>query len=386
MKKKILFIVYSNLKHDARVSRHINFLKHDYLVTVICLEADPGDEYRIVQLPPHKLTLFIKAISGMLLLLRLYPWAYRVLYPYQFLRERLGRDNFDVIVANDVETLPLAFAIASPHSKIILDAHEYAPRHFENVRRWRMFFQRFNIHLCKKYIPKLGGMITVGRKIAEEYEKHFGVLPAIITNAPPKQNLQPSPVGATIRLVHHGIGTPSRKIELMIEMMKLLPDHFQLDLILLTPPTASPDTIAYMAKLKALASFTERIKFISPIPIEEIVSTLNRYDIGVIVIPPINFNYENTLPNKFFDYIQARVALAIGPTPEMAAIVREYDLGIVSTDFTSQALASQLATLTREKIQQFKINTEKAAQEYCAERNGEILVGVVERASNNSAN
>ena len=223
-------------------------------------------------------------------------------------------------------------------------------------------------------------MITVGQKIALEYEKHFGVLPVLITNAPPKQNLRPTPTGTPIRLVHHGIGTPSRKLELMIEMMKYLPDHFHLDLILLTPPSASNETIAYIAKLKALADFTDRIKFIPPIPIEEIVPTLNKYDIGVIVIPPINFNYENTLPNKFFDYIQARVALAIGPTPEMAAIVNGYNLGVVSTDFTSQSLATQIATLTGVKIQAFKINTEKAAHEFCAEKNREILVGMVEKA------
>jgi glycosyltransferase involved in cell wall biosynthesis len=383
MKKKILFIVFSSLKHDARVMRHINFLKAGFWLTVICLDSNPSNEYEIIHLPNHKLSTFRKALSGILLLLRLYTLAYKVLYPYHAVRERLISVQYDLILANDVETLPLAFSIANKKSKVILDAHEYAPRHFENVFTWRLFFQPFNIYLCKKYFPQLNNMITVGKKIAEEYEKHFDIQPTIITNAPSKQLLSPSHTNSVIRLVHHGLGTPSRQIELMIEMMKHLPDHFQLDLILLTPASASAQTIAYMDKLKTLSNFTDRIKFIPPLPIEKIVPFLNIYDLGIILIPPVNFNYENTLPNKFFDFIQARIALAIGPTPELAAIVNEYNIGVVSPDFTSLSLAKLIASLTSEQIQQYKKNTAVAANEFCAEKNKEILLSLVGAALEN---
>jgi glycosyltransferase involved in cell wall biosynthesis len=378
-KRKVLLIVYSNLKHDARMLRHVNFLKDEYALTVACFEAEQNQGYRVIQLPYAKLTLVKKAISALLLLLRFFPLACRILYPYHSLKEKIKGEYFDLIIANDAETLPLAFDLAGKGSKVFFDAHEYAPRHFENVLTWRLFFQPLNIYLCKKYIPLTAGMITVGRKIAEEYDKHFGVKPEVVTNAPARQYFKPHPTGEKIRLVHHGIGTPSRKIEVMIELMKHLPDYYTLDLILITPPSASANTVSYLDSLKSLASFTDRITFVPPVNASEILRLINQYDIGIISIPPVNFNYENTLPNKFFDCIQARLALAIGPTPEMAEIVREYKLGVVANDFSAKALAEQLNPLTRKQIDEFKQNCEVASQEFCAENNKTILLGLTEK-------
>lgn len=163
----------------------------------------------------------------------------------------------------------------------------------------------------------------------------------------------------------------------MIEMMRILPDHFTLDLILMTPPSASAQTKAYLDELRALAQFTNRIRFLPPVTVEEILPLLNQYDIGLIIIPPINFNYANTLPNKFFDNIQARVALAIGPTPEMAEIVNQHNLGVVSEDFSSKSLADKIQNLSVEQIDVFKRNADTAAHEYNAEKNRNILLRIV---------
>ena len=46
--------------------------------------------------------------------------------------------------------------------------------------------------------------------------------------------------------------------------------------------------------------------------------------------PPINFNNKLALPNKLFDYVQARLGVLIGPSPEMVHYVEEYDLGEVA--------------------------------------------------------
>lgn len=370
MQKRILFIVFSNLRHDARVMRHINFLKENYTLTTVCLDAEPANDYTIIKTPSLKLSLFKKAMAAVLLLLRAHSWAYKILYPYNYVKEALARQSFDLIIANDVETLELSFALAGGKTPVLFDAHEYAPRHFENVLTWRIFFQAFNIHMCKKYIPKLSGMITVGQKIAEEYQKHFGTLPLVITNAPGQQDhFQVNPTQETIKLVHHGIVNASRGIELMIDMMKLLPEHFTLDLILMTPPTASDQTKQYLESLKQSASFTNRIKFVPPVKSVEILPLINHYDLGIIIIPPINFNYANCLPNKFFDSIQARIALAIGPTPEMADMVHQYGIGIVSKEFSAQSLADELMKLSSDDINTFKKNTAIAAAEQNAEQN-----------------
>jgi glycosyltransferase involved in cell wall biosynthesis len=381
--KHILVITFSNLKTDSRVRRHVNSLKKKYKLTVACFEADPTTEYDLILLKPESLTLLRKAKLAVLLGLRLFHSAYRTQHPYFSLADTIS-GKLDLIIANDAETFPLAFHIAEQQNcPVVFDAHEYAPRHFEDKLVWRLFFQPLNMHLCRKYIPRVKAMFTVGKGLANEYEKNFNVKPDIITNASYYHELEPSPVqGNSVRLVHHGIATPSRKLELMIDMMDHLDERFTLDMYLLSSGFVSVKTKNYPAKLKELAARNPRVRILDPIKSELIVRTINTYDMGVFLIPPVNFNYENTLPNKLFDFIQARLAVAVGPTPEMAEIVNHYDLGIVSGDFTARALAKAIQAITPEKLTLFKENSTTAAKQLNAEENEKILFSIVEKSLN----
>ncbi len=361
--KQALVISYSNLKSDARVKRQIGFLKKlGFEITVACYDAEDS-ELKLIKIRPPQLSPITKALSGVLLLLRRYAQAYRLLYGQQL---NLNQ-SFDLVIANDIEALPLAFQYKG-NAKVLFDAHEYAPRHFENKLSWRIFFQGFNKYFCAKYIPLVDGMTTIGEGIANEYEKHYGVKPVIITNAPAFYNIRPKPTDPKkIKLVHQGIANPSRKLELMFDMMQHLDERFSLDLMLMNPIHHS--NIVYLEKLKALAKNDSRIQFVPPVSTDKIVPTINQYDIGIVLIPPINFNYQNTLPNKFFECIQARVALAIGPIPEMKKITEKFEIGVVSEDFTAKSLAKKLNSLSPEKIDEYKNNATSAAKELNAEKN-----------------
>jgi hypothetical protein len=361
--KKVLVISFSNLITDARVKRQIGFLKNlGFQVTAAGYQsADP--EIQFIKLNPPQLGLISKIKSAPLLLSRFYSKAYDQLYG-----QKLNlQDKFDLIVANDIEALPLAFQIKGA-AKILFDAHEYAPRHFEDKLSWRIFFQGFNTFLCQKYIPQVDGMMTIGEGIANEYEKNFEVKPVIITNAPPFYNLEPKPVdNQKIKLIHQGIANPSRKLELMFEMMDHLDDRFHLDLMLMEPTFKSG--IKYLQQLKTLADKNKRVSFVPARSTSELIPALNQYDIGIVLIPPVNFNYKNTLPNKFFECVQARVALAIGPIPEIKKITEAYNIGVVSEDFNPISLAKKINSLNAQQIESFKNNTAKVASEMNAEKN-----------------
>src|SRR4030095_10510303 len=147
--KKILVIVLSNLKHDARVRRQILALKDSYQVTVVCFDGDPSKEYELITIQPTNLTLSRKIVASLFLLLRVHSIAHRILHNYSHLISLLADRKFDLIIANDVETLPLAFEFPG-NPKVVFDAHEYAPRHFEDKLMWRIFFKNFNTSLCRK--------------------------------------------------------------------------------------------------------------------------------------------------------------------------------------------------------------------------------------------
>jgi hypothetical protein len=375
--KKVLVLVLSNLKHDARVRRQVLALKDDYKTTVVCFGGEQADDYELIIIKPTRLTLLRKAITSVFLLLRFHGIAHRLLHDYAPVMEALAPRRFDLIIANDVETLPFAFSFPG-RPKIIFDAHEYAPRHFEDKKLWRFFFQNFNNWLCKTYIPRTDAMTTVGKGLAREYEKNFHVTPTVITNANNYFEIEPSPVPENkIRLVHHGIATPSRKLELMIDIMALLDYRFTLDMMLLTPGFASGKTKRYLDDLRMLSKKDPRIRIIPPVKSSEVVNQIRNYDVGIFILPPVNFNYENTLPNKLFDFVQARLGVAIGPTPEMAEIVTRYSIGIVSENFSAESVAKSLNQLNMHDIEMYKRNTNAAAKELNAETNAKKLQNIV---------
>lgn len=150
-------------------------------------------------------------------------------------------------------------------------------------------------------------------------------------------------------------------LEIMIDAVEMLDDRYELFLYLMQ----TPDSAAYIQELRKRAN--GRVHFMDPVPSDHLVEELNAYDVGLAMIAPLNFNYRMCLPNKFFEFVQARLAIAIGPSPEMARLVRQYDLGTVAEDFTPEALAAAISGMDVERIQQCKRNADKAARELCFE-------------------
>lgn len=380
--KKILILAYSDLNHDARVARQINFLSEKYHLTIACFDSPKNWEHEAFHIKRIKPGFFQKAFGSVFLLTGLFESAYKVIYDFPALRKQLERRTFDLIIANDIESLPLAFKIKKTE-KILFDAHEFAPRHFEDKLAWRIFFQRFNKYLCEKYLPLVDQMITVGSGLANEYAAHYPVKPIVVTNANYYANLTPTPINEKkIRLIHHGAANPSRQLEIMIEMMNFLDNRFTLDLMLLTPSMANKKTRSYLQSLKNLIKGNPRITIVPPVKSAEVVNFIHPYDIGIFLLPPINFNYANTLPNKLFDFIQARLAIGIGPTPEMANLVNTHQLGVVADDFTPQSLAKKINSLTPSEISFFKNQADKAAYELSADKNKVILNDLVSNLIN----
>ena len=149
----------------------------------------------------------------------------------------------------------------------------------------------------------------------------------------------------------------------MLEAFSMLDGVAALDVMLV------PNEPDYYNKLRKLARGAKNICFRNPVPMSEIVNYVSSYDAGIFLLPNNTFNHRHCLPNKFFEYIQARLALAISPLPDMSAMLRQYDLGVIAADFTPQALAAAIRSLTPESIANFKRNAGKAAHTLCWEQN-----------------
>lgn len=282
----------------------------------------------------------------------------------------------DLIVANDVDCLVLANLIFK-QAKIVFDAHEYAPLEYSYQDDWwSKYEQPARIWACQTFLPSVASMSTVCRGIAAEFERNFDIPCGIeiVTNAPLFECISPKPTGKIIRLVHHGLGSPLRKIELMAEAIKLLGSGYELNLMLVE---GDPE---YINDLRSKYEMCGNINFLEPVPMPEIAKFISRFDIGIFILEPEIFNYEWALPNKFFEFVQARLAIAVGPSPEMAGLVQEFGLGVVASDFSPEAMARALIGVSPTELDKYKANSDRCADIFCAEANKRVMLEMIGRA------
>lgn len=377
--KKVLILSFSDLSTDPRVNRQISLFSKVYKVYAAGYNCPKLDDVTFISFIPKFNSVF-KKIGKLLKLISqqfhsVY-WDSRIVNHIERIKSVLGTSSLDLIYANDISSLPLALKLSKIYQcKIVFDAHEYSPREWEDKLIWRLVYQPYITYLCKTYIPQADLVITVGQRIADEYQNQFGIEKVhVILNAPPQhKELKPSNIDpSNIRLIHHGAAIKSRKLENMIEIMDNLDDRYSLDLMLV------PSDVKYLNRLKKKAK-SKNVTFIDPVPMEDITEKINEYDIGVYILDESNnFNNQNAMPNKFFEFIQAALAIAIAPSPEMKILVEKYGLGVVAKSFDSKSLAKKINELTVSKLKQFKSNSKLAAEILNAETEGEKLLKLTE--------
>ena len=200
--KKLLIISYSNLARDPRVSRQIRYLSRHFDVTAAGYGPASLQTHMLsLDVPPNSVAhRLIRALSLRLGRYEKVYWNTPVVRQSQATLTGL---DFNLVLANDVDTLPVALHLANG-TPVLLDAHEYAPREFEESLLWRMTMQPYKEYLCSNYLPRAAGMITVCQGIADEYDRVYAVKPRVVLNAPEEQDLLPQPVSSgRIRLIHH---------------------------------------------------------------------------------------------------------------------------------------------------------------------------------------
>lgn len=379
-RKSILILCFSYLDRDPRVNRQIRLLAQQHRVTAAGFSDPAVEGVTFIRLPHARPGVLGKVRSVACLLAGLHAGYYWGLPRVRNALPLLEGRTFDLIIANDWDTWELALRIRG-RAKVIMDAHEYSPREFDDLLWWRILYSRFRYALCSRVYTAADAQLTVCQGIAEEYARQFSVRPSVVMNVAGYQSLAPSPLdGDRVRMIHHGIASKSRQIENMILMMDHLPPRFTLDLMLV------PSSESYLLKLKTLASGRKSVRFIDPVPMRLIPETINKYDLGLYLLSGNCFNNLHSLPNKFFEFIQARLAIAIGPSPEMARIVKEHSLGIVADSFEPRALATAIGAINVEQLGRHKQNAHKAASLLCWEHESQSLLQICDGVLGSSGN
>ena len=299
MKNTILLIAYHEVARDPRVYRQIKWLKNYYKVYTVCKIPDLSFDIDYIIYPSE--SYFRSKIRLVLLKLRMFN-KYLWNRPNLELVEKLKNNNYDVIIAHHINLLPIALHISST-AKIILDAHEYYTEVYNDSFLWRFLMKDYYIWLSDSFISKCDLIIAVNESMRKMYEEKYKIKSESITNASDYENFNPKTVSPNkIKIIHHGLASPSRKLELMIEVMNFVDDRFSLTFSILEINRLSS---IYVKKLKKLAKNNPNIDFMEPVPGNEVINLGNNFDIGLFFMPPTNINEEFSLANKFFQYVQS---------------------------------------------------------------------------------
>lgn len=356
---KILVISLSPIVRDARVLRQLSLLTKLGEVSTIGYGEEPDGVAQHFRVPDGAASLPQTPLGVLRLALRAHRSVENTSPAARAVFGMHIPSGWDLVVANDARVLDLAFLL-SAGAPVWADMHEWAPEERTHIRSWRYLVAPFMTELCRKYLPKAALVTTVGEEIAALYQARFGVTPALMTNATHFRELAPSVSQAgRIRCVHSGAAIHGRGLERMVQVFRKLPESYSLDLYLVP----GGDGGKHLATLREAAANDPRITFHEPVAPEALPSVLSAYDVGVFWIPPTHTNARLTLPNKFFDYVQARLGVAIGPSVEMTRLLERFDLGVVSASFEEHDLRASLLEISSERVDEFKRASDVAARQ-----------------------
>lgn len=371
-------IAFSNLATDGRVLRQIETLSELGKVTTIGFGSIPKNSVRHFSIPRNKSYLPLTFFGVIALLCRRFDRAFQYTPAVKWCVGLIDQINVDVFVLNDVQTIGLQDHIHK-NCTVIIDMHEYAPEEMTDDWRFRLLLRRYYNHLCLRYLKRARLVVTVSDTIATKFEEQFGVETFVVRNVCAFQDLGVTKKqSSTVRLVHAGLASKGRRIEAMIDGISDLPGY-ELDLYLVPAPRQS----RYFRRLLKKVEQMNNVHIRNPVSSGELVTVLNDYDIGLLVIHPSNFSLANCLPNKLFEFIQARLMIIAGPTPDIARIVRTYDLGLVLEGFSPDHIRYSLQQLTDDTINKFKENAQDVAHLITAELESESLKHLIRKVVNN---
>ncbi|MGO2584947.1 MAG: glycosyltransferase family 1 protein [Brachybacterium tyrofermentans] len=360
---RLLIMSFSVLTGDPRVLRQIEMFKDDYELVTVGYGGAPAGVTEHVEVPAHLDSLRPSFRHLMVLYAaRRYRRAYFGARRTRFVLDRVAPHSVDVIIANDVNAVPLALALR-PRLGVHADLHEYAPRQREDERWWRTLVGPFQGWMVRRHVTLADSVTTVSPGLAAQYAAEYGVTARVVPNASPfRGDIEPSTVGSPVRLVHMGSAVRGRGIAEMvgavIEAAAEAPGRLTLDLYL------KGGDASYHRELGELVAAhpDAGVRICDPVPFAQIVPTLAGYDLGLIIYPPTNFNIVHALPNKLFEYVQARLGVIVGPGVDMREMVQEHGIGTAVDEATAEQIRTALLAVDAEQITQWKAAADARAQ------------------------
>lgn len=305
-----------------------------------------------------------------------YDIYWRLNLRYKALLQLARQQHVDLWLANDWTTLPIVMALKrESNTPFAYDTHELAVNEFAQRLFWRLNMSPVIHTIERQGLTQARFVSCVSDGIAARLQEHYRLptRPAVIRNTPHYEPSVLRPTGKRIDVLYHGVVAPGRALEESIASVSLWRPEFSLTI-------RGPGEAAYLASLARLAmeeGVSERITFAPPVLMTELVSEARAFDVGLFAIKDHSLQNMYVLPNKFFEYTMAGLALCVSDLPEMRLLLERHRLGTMIADVSPGAIAAAINALDPACIDAFKANALTAARQLCWEKESETLVSLV---------
>jgi glycosyltransferase involved in cell wall biosynthesis len=272
----------------------------------------------------------------------------------------------DILLANDLDTLLANFLVSKiTKRKLFYDSHELFTEVPELSSRPKV--KKVWLTLENYIFPKLKNVFTVNHKIADFYQKKYKIPVKVVRNiAPqlinkfPNENLAKKIKGDKKMLILQGTGiNTDRGAEEAVLMMQYL-KNVVLYLI------GSGDVIPELRTLITKHQLEKKVFIINKIPYHDLLEYTKIADLGLTLDKGTNLNYEYSLPNKVFDYVQCLTPILTSNREIVAKLVTQNNIGIVVKTHEPKELAAIVnSILFDEKLNKlWRKNLKKTADIY----------------------
>lgn len=253
-----------------------------------------------------------------------------------------GLRAFDVVHANDLDTLPAGFALARrAGARLVYDAHELYSEFEKPAPR---LARRLLVMLEGALARRADAVVTVSDGVARELQTRLRLaeLPLVVTNAPPRAEI--APIGSSrgpLRAVYQGGLGPGRGLD------DLLTAAGAKDVLLtIRIRMADPDALRQIVAARGLS---DRVRVLDPVPPAEVLEALGEFEVGVIFDRPQSRNSDLSLPNKFFEYLMAGLAVVAPHLETIGPLVEGEGLGVTYAPDDPDGLRAALERLARDR-------------------------------------
>jgi glycosyltransferase involved in cell wall biosynthesis len=303
-------------------------------------------DFYIVKRPVPLLRRTVILLGGFIPLARIW---FEIFFYRHFVKQ-IKAKGYRFLIAHHIDDALVALKTGVP---FLFHSHEYLPRQFDGNRLFRFTEIRYRDKALQSILSRAVLTVVEGETVALQYATTYGIPEdrLIIMPSMPQYRTGFDRVDLphlTINLIHHGALVPERGLELLMDVTNALGDEYRLTLM-------GPGPADYVNSLRQYAIEAGNIDILAPVPYEQIVEKLHGHDLGLVIFGSPHFHHKYmTVPNKFWECLQARVPVLVSPESAMANYVRESGCGLVATSASLEGYVAAIRSLSRRDITALK--------------------------------